>query len=265
MQPAGKQAVPALSVLWERAEWPFRKCTGRNGSTRRGKTWSQRLQRGGRVLYSLCCESKAMRQIPALALWCALTSVAICGPINIIETTDFQNFSPGPVIGILGAGLNTVSGSVNGATPFLLGDFQDSFELILPAGFVITSAQFIVTNFTFGNGLAHLDNGEILYTGGFAPITANGSYVLNNLLPPGTLDISILPADSTNNPGSIPPTGVVAGGFNYSLQYQVSAVPEPATAALLLGGLCLVLTEKNFVRCLRTLKHRQSPTRTSRS
>ena len=37
-------------------------------------------------------------------------------PLTSVETTDFSNTSPGSVIGTLDVGVNTASGSVNGAT-----------------------------------------------------------------------------------------------------------------------------------------------------
>jgi hypothetical protein len=185
---------------------------------------------------------------PLTATWlCVLLSAAAIGaPLNIIETTDFQNVSPGAIIGTFDVGLNTVSGSVNGVTLSLVGDFQDSFTLILPAGLTVTSAQVVITNFTYGNGVAGFQIGE-MFLPSFIAITGNGTYVFlgdSSNFPPGSLNISVLPPASTNNPGSIPPSGLVAGGFNYTLQYQVAAVPEPSTTALIAIGLLMIVTKR---------------------
>jgi hypothetical protein len=175
------------------------------------------------------------------ALLCALPAVAHSEPLNIIETTGFPNSGALTyfVMGTLGSGLNTVSGSVDG-TFVGPGDFTDLFELIVPVGFVIRSPQVEVTNFTFGYGSAPFTNGQISYSpeiaypdlpDGYAYFTSNGTCILDNLrLEPGYIAFAI------STPSSINPTTFYSfphsfpGGFNYSLQIQVSRSPSPRPA-----------------------------------
>jgi hypothetical protein len=145
----------------------------------------------------------------------------------------------------------------NGLLVCVVGDFQDSFTLILPAGLTVTSAQVVITNFTYGNGVAVFQIGEV-FLPPFTAITGNGTYVFpgdSTNFPPGSLNILRLAAWSINNPGSIPPSGLVAGGFNYTLQYQVAAVPEPSTAAPIAIGLWIIVTK----RCGRRIWQTRNP------
>jgi PEP-CTERM motif len=190
-----------------------------------------------------------------LSLVVVLIPAAAMGtPLNITETTDFQNSSPGPIIGTFDVGLNTVSGSVNGAFLGLVGDFQDSFTLILPAGLAVTSAEVVVTNFTYGDGAAISSNGEVFFPP-FVGITGDGTYVFSgdsSNFSVGSLNISVLSPESTNanNPGPTPPSPseLVAGGFNYTLEYQVAAVPEPSATVLIGIGLCAIFIKRRFCR-----------------
>jgi hypothetical protein len=193
-----------------------------------------------------------LRLILFFAVPILLASVASAVPFTIAEPPDFQNFSPGPIVGTFGAGVNTLSGSVNGVSQFLLGDFQDSFRLNLPVGLFVTSTQLTITNFTFGGGPIN-QPGQLIYSGGFVSILGNGVYPLFSV-PPGPQDFSFSPSYSRIllPPGPPPPPpnpdDYFQGGFSYSLSFQVVETPEPGSQGLALAGIAALYLEKRRKR-----------------
>ena len=155
-----------------------------------------------------------------------------------------------PNIGTLGVGVNTITGSVNGAPGSL--DFEDTFSVTLPAGLVITAGQWSISNFTFGIGGEGSFNGSVSEPIDSAK-AASGNGTLNIVnVPystPGSLNADIQSAYSQtcDNPGD----GIMCrnneGGFTYTLQYSVvSSVPEPSTGPWLAAGVAALWLMRRY-------------------
>lgn len=166
-------------------------------------------------------------------------SIAAAAPINVTESTDFDDTSAN-FLGLLDVGLNSVKGAVGP------GDAIDAFRMVLPGGLVIKKGQLIVTNYdecgspcSLGlnlhgritepvDGLTEiLSSSTISFDG--VPFSKPGNMPVELVAPLGLLPIVFIP---------------VEGSFEYDLQYEVALfdgepgeiTPEPGTLLMLAGG-----------------------------
>jgi PEP-CTERM motif len=184
-----------------------------------------------------------MKTTTALALAAASLSAQA---LTFVETTDLPDagsFFPGFFVsaGTLDLGANTVSGTISApactipsgrAFCFLSGDTQDSFLFtVAPNTFVQTVG--VTLNNVVGPGiritpqLTSQSNAVFVNT----VLTANNGSFPNlqmSTIPAGTYLMSIY-----FQPDLV---GGSARSVPYSVAFNVSAVPEPATALLLAGG-----------------------------
>jgi hypothetical protein len=167
--------------------------------------------------------------LTALAFAAALGAA----PITVTEPPDFPG-AAGPVYN-LGAGVNTISGSVSGC-PGCGGDYQDNFTVVLPSGFTLISGFFSATYNSGGGSNPQLACasgqgcfGAGLFSGIGSGNFTNGQYAITVTSPYSTL--------SVETPGS----------SSYTFSFTVtgdgpsrSEVPEPSTWALLGAGLAAI-------------------------
>lgn len=163
-----------------------------------------------------------------------LAAAIHAAPIAVVESTDFPD--TGGQAFILGAGVNTLSGSVSGC-PNCGGDYKDNFSFVIPAGLVFSSGSFFAS-YSPGNGSAPqlaCITGQGCFGAGF------GSGIGSNLFTNGVYDITVTSPYSTTSVVEFP------GSSNYSFSITLTpstapggSVPEPSTWALLASGLAVI-------------------------
>lgn len=176
--------------------------------------------------------------------WVLMVSAALvpasAAPLFFVESTDLSGTSSAN-IGTLGVGLNSISGTLNGAPT--IGDLSDLFAVTLPTGLVIIAGQVTVTNFHYGAGAIQTALPFTDPVGGTQTFLANGVYLLTLNLPFTALFETM--SFAANGPFSenSGPTVYFAGGYDYTIEYTVidSAVPEPSAAGLIGLGLAAIL------------------------
>lgn len=186
-----------------------------------------------------------MRTWRLLILSAALT-VAPLFSAAFTEPPDFSNSDIFTLLGNLELGSNTVTGSVNGLSLFALDDFRDTFLVSLPTGMVVTAMRLVVTNFSYGAGAFQVA-GRVSLTDVLNDVLITGDGTYNLPLPALTsFGAGIAPPQSQTQQIVTPPslTDIFAGRFDYQMQYDVAAVPEPATALLLMPAAWVVLRRK---------------------
>ncbi len=170
----------------------------------------------------------------SLLLTITLATATYAAPIAVIESTDFPD-TAGPAF-TLGAGVNTLSGSVGGC-PNCGGDYKDNFSFVIPAGLVFSSGSFFAS-YSSGNGVTPqlgCITGQGCFGAGF------GGGITSGLFNNGTYDVTVSSPYSTVSVVEFP------GASNYSFSITLSQdtsggsnVPEPATWALLASGLAAI-------------------------
>jgi len=173
--------------------------------------------------------------IPSLFLF----GNAHAAPINVTETTDFNNTNTGTVdLGAFDLGVNVVSGSVlRDASGF--GDYGDFWDAELLSGMHITAIEITITNHTGEDGffVGAADN----IVGGFGPFN-NQAYA--NLISNGfntlTPTVGTYPFTDTGQYyfGAATNVGTTTG-YDYEWLIHVDGVgapPVPVPAAVWLFG-----------------------------
>ena len=166
--------------------------------------------------------------------------------------------SPTPIT--LSAGVNSVIGTVTGGT-----DTQDWIALTVPAGFQLSSDVLESYQSTDSQGFTGVQAGSsfvgsVNSTASYLGYSHFGTGATNGALPPTDLvGVDLLPLMGNNvtisagSAGFTPP--LPSGTYTFLIQqlgaatayqfdYGVTAVPEPTTAGLLLGGAMLALRRR---------------------
>ncbi len=143
-------------------------------------------------------------------------------------------------IGIVGFGTDYIDGSV---TRPVHDAFTDTYDFTLLVGEDVTASAQVLTNLKTKSYALTGNAGELqLYSGTFAVGSSLSSYTLIDQISFGTSGNDALVDQLAAGNYFLAVEGTTSGtsGGRYSLEVQ--AVPEPANAALLLAGLCLVGT-----------------------
>jgi hypothetical protein len=191
-----------------------------------------------------------MNRLICAALFCVTTVANALTYVESVDLPDNMSLDPSASVGALDVGSNTVSGALNGvcilapggcnsATPGD-GDTQDSFLLTVQAGTqlrsLVLSSVGTVGPKGFSANFYLTDESWAPTVNVFIPINGVSPNLLDRPLGPGVYSLTVF--------GQV---AVEPGAFvlPYTLSLEVSAVPEPETAVLLLcGGLLLAIRRR---------------------
>jgi len=189
----------------------------------------------------------------ALAIWVTPSAATVIWDEAV--NGDLSNAQATPTALALAPGTNSIVGTVEGDT-----DLQDFVSLTVPAGKTlnsITLSSFVspdLQGFT-GVQVGASFVGSTFATGSYAGYAHFGTGARNGALPPTNLVGADLLPIMANPSLAIGATGLTvplgAGTYTFLIQqfgdatsyrfdYEVVAVPEPATSALSAGGMALL-------------------------
>jgi hypothetical protein len=161
---------------------------------------------------------------------------------------DFSNDGLAPTAVPMVAGSNVISGTTGRSTGGVID--RDYFSITLPAGFQLDAIVMLQgTTFLGASGLGFIavqagPQMTVSPTSGSATGLLGWWHYNENDMGTDILPVIGLGAGATGFFGSLPAGSytfwiqeISTGSVNYNFDFQVSAVPEPAAALLMLGGL----------------------------
>lgn len=170
-----------------------------------------------------------------------LSGKAGSSPVGYDESVsgDISLFQGDPVFGF-DIGLNTITGSASASaiSPVFLSDF-DNFAFIVPQGSILTSIIYEFSNVVTGGP------GGVNTRYGFYEDSVLNSVFAQQVTPefhtsPVSFNLASLPFNSgtySTNQSFGFPSGSGTASWDYTLTFEVQAVPIPAAAWLFVSGL----------------------------